>query len=263
MIQTELHVSELISMYKKLAEILNTKTNTKATNISNHVTKQNLIKSLSSLNISTILVVGETAAEWGMFLAKNGFEITIMNHDIDQLKSIETNIQTEELSINTVLGDIDNNPLNNEEFDLAFADRSVISLTDEPEKLLAEFRRLTKSGGYVWIDYLNLMGWAMLQPDVKTRMMLMSQDKEVIYMGKDKLPLQFFTPKKLRHMLYDAGFLELNEFGNGILTNPLMDDLIINGSESELLNTELSLSRNYNLNGAAFHIQVLAQKIIY
>ncbi len=82
-------------------------------------------------------------------------------------------------------------------------------------------------------------------------------------MGKDNIPLKFFSPKKLRYMLYDCGFLELNEFGNGILTNPMMEDTTINGSESELLKTELELSRNYNLNGSAFHIQVLAQKIIY
>ncbi len=43
----------------------------------------------------------------------------------------------------------------------------------------------------------------------------------------------------------------------------MMDDYQVNGSEDDLKKTELDLSRNYNLNGSAFHIQVLAQKIIY
>jgi hypothetical protein len=94
-------------------------------------------------------------------------------------------------------------------------------------------------------------------------MILAGKDEEVIYIGKDKIPLKFFSSKKLRYMLYDCGFLELNEFGNGILTNPMMEDQKINGAENEIKKTELELSRNYNLNGAAFHIQVLAQKIIY
>ncbi len=42
-----------------------------------------------------------------------------------------------------------------------------------------------------------------------------------------------------------------------------MDDFHINGSEDDLKKTELELSRNYNMNGAAFHVQVLDQKIIY
>jgi ubiquinone/menaquinone biosynthesis C-methylase UbiE len=263
MIQTEHRVSELINMYKKLAELLHTKTNTKAAHISNHVTKQNLMKSLSSLNISTILVAGESAADWGFFLAKNGFEVTIVHNDIDYLKNIETKIHMDGLSLNLAKGNINSIPFNNEEFDLAFAEGSLISFIEKPEKLLMEFRRVTKTGGYVWINYLNLMGWAMLQPDVESRMKLISQEDEIIYMGKDRFPLRFFSPKKLRYLLYDAGFLELNEFGNGILTNPLMDDITINGAESELLKSELALSRNYNMIGAAFHIQVLAQKIIY
>ncbi|MEZ5084589.1 MAG: hypothetical protein R2750_14285, partial [Bacteroidales bacterium] len=90
------------------------------------------------------------------------------------------------------------------------------------------------------------------------------KEEEIIYLGKNEKTLTLYSPKKIRYLLYDAGFLELNEFGNGILINPLIDDdQIPDFDVEEIKQTELHLSRNYNLNGSAFHIQVLAQKIIY
>jgi ubiquinone/menaquinone biosynthesis C-methylase UbiE len=263
MIATEHRVSELVTMYKKLANVLNPETKSKALEISNYVTGQNLIKSLSSLNISTILDVGGGSGDRSAFLAKNGFEVTLLDSDTELLQAAAEKFHKQDLIINMLVGDIENMPFQNEAFDLVIAEGGIISLTDDPIKMIKEFRRITKPGGYIWIDYLNLIGWSVLQPDVETRMMLANKDEEVIYMGKDKFPLKFFSPKKLRYLLYDCGFLELNEFGNGILTNPMMEDQKINGAENEMKKTELELSRNYNLIGAAFHIQVLAQKIIY
>ena len=130
--------------------------------------------------------------------------------------------------------------------------------------MMQELRRITRSGGYVWIDYLNVLGWAMLQPEVERRVNLAEKEEELIYMGKNSLPFRLFSPKKMRYMLYDVGFLELNEFGNGIITNPMMEDDDFRPEDLErIMETELSLSRNYTLIGSAFHIEVLAQKIIH
>ena len=262
MIATEHRVSELISLYKKLSNVYHTDAKTKSAKISNHVTRQNLLKSLSSLNISKILVAGG-AGNWSVFLAKNGFEVSLMDANIELLEQAEEKFYEQGLSININVGDIENTQFPNHEFDLVFAEEGIISLTPDPVKMMKEFRRITKSGGYIWVDYLNLLGWSLLQPDVESRLSLANKEEELIYMGKNEFPLRFFAPKKLRYILYDSGFLELNEFGNGILTNPMMEDQQINGSEDELKKTELELSRNYNMNGTAFHVQVLAQKIIY
>lgn len=262
MIATEHRVSELISLYKKLANVFDSDAKTKSAKISNYVTRQNLLKSLSSLNLSKILVVG-AAGDWSSFLAKNGFEVNLIDPNIEVLKQAEEKFFEQGLSVNIIEGEFENTKFANHEFDLVFADEGIISLFPDPVNMMNEFRRVTKSGGYIWIDYLNLLGWSILQPDVESRLLLANKDEEIIYMGKDEFPMRFFSPKKIRHMLYDAGFLELNEFGNGILTNPMMDDQQVKGSEEDLKKTELDLSRNYNLNGSAFHIQVLAQKIIY
>lgn len=262
MIATEHRVSELITLYKKLANVYDGDLNTKSAKISNYVTQHNLSKSLSSLNISKILVAGG-AGDWSGFLAKSGFEVTLMDSNIELLKQAQEKNFELGLSVNILKGNPENTLFPDHEFDLVFADEGIISLTNDPVKMMKEFRRITKSGGYIWIDYLNLLGWSILQPDVESRLSLVNKEEEMIYMGKNEFPLRFFSPKKLRHMLYDSGFLELNEFGNGILTNPMMDDQQINGSEADLKKTELELSRNYNMNGTAFHIQVLAQKIIY
>lgn len=262
MIATEHRVSELITLYKKLANVYDADAKTKSAKISNYVTSQNLLKSLSSLNISKILVAGG-AGDWSVFLAKNGFDISLMDANLELLKQAEEKIFEQGLTININKGDLENTQFPDHEFDLVFAEEGIISQTHNPVKMIKEFRRITKTGGYIWIDYLNLLGWSILQPDVKSRLSLAKKEEEIIYMGKNEFPLRFFSPKKLRHMLYNSGFLELNEFGNGILTNPMMEDQQINGSEDELKKTELELSRNYNMNGTAFHIQVLAQKIIY
>lgn len=262
MIATEHRVSELITLYKKLANVFDPGLKTKSAEISNYVTRQNLMKSLSSLNLSKILVVG-AAGDWSTFLAKNGFEVSLIDPNIDVLKQEEKKFFEQGLAVNLQNDELENTQFADHEFDLVFADEGIISQFPDPVKIMKEFKRVTKSGGYVWIDYLNLLGWAILQPDIESRLLLANKEEEIIYMGKDEFPLRFFSPKKIRHLLYDSGFLELNEFGNGILTNPMMDDYQINGSEDELKKTELELSRNYNMNGAAFHIQVLAQKIIY
>jgi len=262
MIATEHRVSELISLYKKLANVFDSDAKTKSAKISNYVTRHNLLKSLSSLSLSKILVVG-ASGDWASLLAKNGFEVSLIDPNIEMLKQAEETFFEQGVSINIFDEEFENTSFEDLEFDLVFADEGILSILPDPVNMMKEFRRITKSGGYIWIDYLNLLGWSILQPDVDSRLALANKDEEIVYMGKDEFPLRFFSPKKIRHMLYDAGFLELNEFGNGILTNPMMDDYQINGSEDELKKTELEFSRNYNMNGAAFHVQVLAQKIIY
>ncbi len=172
MIATEHRVSELITMYKKLANVLNTDTKSKASKISNYVTGQNLNKALSSLNISTILDAGGGSGDWSAFLAKNGFEVTLMDSDTELLKAAEGKFDKQGLVVNILEGDIENTPFHNEAFDLVIAEGGMISLTRDPLKMINEFRRVTKPGGYLWIDYLNLIGWSILQPDVESRMML-------------------------------------------------------------------------------------------
>jgi len=182
----------------------------------------------------------------------------------EMLARAKEKVTLEGLNIKIVEGDIENTQFEDHTFDLVFAEGGVISLTPDPQKMIAEFRRITKPGGYLWIDYLNLMGWTILQPDVETKIQLASKEEEEIYMGKNEFSFRLYQPRKIRHMLYDNGFLELNEFGNGILTNPMMGDEKISDTEFPTLEkTELELSRNYNLLASAFHIQVLAQKIIY
>ncbi|MBE0654069.1 MAG: methyltransferase domain-containing protein, partial [Bacteroidales bacterium] len=180
------------------------------------------------------------------------------------LQIAESRISETDLSIKMTEGNIEETPFNDHEFDLIFAEGGVISLTPDPEQMMKEFKRITKPGGYIWIDYLNLHGWALLQPDIENRSKLAEQEEETIYMGKHEIPFRLFAPKRIRYMLYDSGFLELNEFGNGIISNPLKEDHEFEHADLDLIKeSELALSRNYIMTGAAFHIQVLAQKIIH
>ncbi len=262
---TEVHqLSELISMYKSLANMYDEDAHTKAAEISNYLTEKNLIKSLSSLSVNTVLDAGGGTGKWSLFLSEHGYDVTMMDASQEMIDISMDKMKYAEEDIKVIKGDIENTSFANNSFDLVMAEGGVISLTPNPAEMLKEFARITKTGGYIWIDYLNLLGWSLLQPDVETRLQLAGKEEESIYMGKNEYPFRLFSPRKLRNMLYDFGFLELNEFGNGILTNPMMSNEKIKDSDFEnLKKAELELSRNYNLNGSAFHIQVLAQKIIY
>lgn len=264
MIATEHQVSELISLYKKMACIYEAGANKKSVQISNFVTQNNLEKALKSLHLKNILVWGCQTETWPLFLAKQGFDITVCERDINLLKRIEQQACEADISINFLQNQTEQLPNPEFKFDMVLAENAFISFESNPLTLLEEFKRLTKTDGYIWIDYLNLQGWALLQRDVETRLQLAQKEEEIIYLGKNEHPVTLFSPKKIRYMLYDAGFLELNEFGNGILTNPLLDDdKIPDFVIEDIKPTELQLSRNYNLIGSAFHIQLLAQKIIY
>jgi len=238
--------------------------NTKSALLSDYVTEKNLIRALSSLKIKAVLDAGGGTGRWSTVFAEHGYDVTLMDISREMLARAKEKVTLEGLNIKIVEGDIENTQFEDHTFDLVFAEGGVISLTPDPQKMIAEFRRITKPGGYLWIDYLNLMGWTILQPDVETKIQLASKEEEEIYMGKNEFSFRLYQPRKIRHMLYDNGFLELNEFGNGILTNPMMGDEKISDTEFPTLEkTELELSRNYNLLASAFHIQVLAQKIIY
>lgn len=264
MIKENHRLSEIITMYKGLGLMYDNGSNTKSATISDFVTEKNIARALTSLNINTILDAGGGTGKWAAILSKLGFEVTLMDISHNMLEMAKERFAREGLNINVVEGDIEHTPFNDKEFDLVFAEGGVISLTPNPEQMLSEFKRITSLGGYVWIDYLNLMGWSLLQPDVESRIQLANKEEEDIYMGKNEIPFRLFHPRKIRYMLYDTGFLELNEFGNGIITNPLMrDDQIPESNYTTLLDTELELSRNYNLIASAFHVEVLAQKIIH
>jgi ubiquinone/menaquinone biosynthesis C-methylase UbiE len=257
-------LSELITMYKGLVQMYDEGANTKSARISDYVTENNLVRALSTLNIRKILDAGGGTGRLSVFLAKQGFEVTLMDISPEMLESAHEKAHREDLPIRIVEGDIENTPFENQEFDLVMAEGGVISITPGPGKMLSEFRRITKPGGYVWIDYLNLLGWALLQPDTALRMQLAGVEEEEIYLGKNDFPFRMFQPRKIRYSLYDNGFMELNEFGNGILTNPMMeDDKIADPDFENLKKLELELSRNYNLIASAFHVEVLAQKVIF
>lgn len=257
-------LSELITMYKGLVQMYDNGANTRSAQISDFVTEQNLLRALSTLNINKILDAGGGTGRWSSFLAKQGFDVTIMDISPEMLGMAEQKFTRENLDVRLVEGDIENTPFASQEFDLVLAEGGVISITPDPMQMLAEFRRITKSGGYVWIDYLNVLGWSLLQPDVELKMQLASVEEEEIYLGKNEYPFRMFQPRKIRYMLYDNGFMEINEFGNGILTNPMMDDeQIAEDDLGALKEIELELSRNYSLVASAFHVEVLAQKIIH
>lgn len=264
MITKNHRLSEIITLYKGLALMYDNGANLKSARISDYITEKNIQKALTSLNIKTILDAGGGSGRWTSVLSKLGFQVTLMDISRDMLDAAETRFIKEGLNIDIVEGDIENTPFEDESFDLVFAEGGVISLTPDPANMMAEFRRITKQGGYVWLDYLNLTGWALLQPDVESRMQLANKEEENIYMGKNEIPFRLFQPRKIRYLLYDNGFLEINEFGNGIITHPMMsDDQIPDIKFSSLIETELEMSRNYNLIASAFHVEVLAQKIIH
>jgi ubiquinone/menaquinone biosynthesis C-methylase UbiE len=264
MIAKRHRISEVISLYKGLAMMYDQGAHIKSAQISDFVSEKNIRKALASLNIHTILDAGGGTGRWACMLARMGYEVTLMDISRDMLRVAEEKISNEDLSIELVEGDVENTGFPDKHFDLVFSEGGVLSLTPDPQKMMGEFKRITKAGGYLWIDYLNLQGWALLQPDVESKAKLMETDEENIYMGKNEVPFHLFNPRKVRYMLYDNGFLELNEFGNGILTHPMMaDDLIPDAVFEALKKNELELSRNYNLIGSAFHVELLAQKIIH
>ncbi len=264
MIATEHPLKEIISMYRKLAGMYDAGSETISAQISNFVTRENFIRYVSPLHVNKILDAGGGTGNWAIFLAELGFEVTLLDISPDLLAIARKKVKEKDLPVTIVEGNIEETAFDEQEFDMVFAEGGVISLTPNPEKMMQELRRITKAGGYIWIDYLNLMGWTLLQPDVERKANLADKDEELIYMGKNSVPFRLFASKKLRYMLYDAGFLELNEFGNGILTHPMMDNGDFNPEDVERIKqSEVNLSRNYTLIGSAFHIEVLAQKIIH
>lgn len=257
-------LSELISMYKGLVQMYNDGANRCSASISDFITEENLGRALSSLDIRKVLDAGGGTGRWSAFLAAKGYDVTIMDISPEMLQAAGNRFAADNLDVSMVEGDIENTPFEAGEFDLVLAEGGVISITPNPARMLAEFRRITKPGGYVWIDYLNVVGWSLLQPEVDLKMRLAAVEEEEIYLGKNEIPFRMFQPGRIRHMLYDQGFMELNEFGNGILCNPMMSDEKLAETDMALLGElELSLSRNYSLVGSAFHVQVLAQKIIH
>lgn len=257
-------LSELITMYKGLVQMYADGANKRSGAISDHITEQNLLRALSSLEIRKVLDAGGGTGRWSAFLAGLGYEVTLMDISPDMLAAAAERFDKENLDIRIVRGDIEHTDFRDGEFDLVLAGGGVISITPNPQKMLAEFRRVTRSGGYAWIDYLNVMGWSLLQPEVELKMQLAACEEEEICLGRNEFPFRMFQPHRIRHMLYDQGFMELSEFGNGILTNPMMDDDQLAGADMGLLQAmELSLSRNYSLVGSAFHVEVLAQKVIH
>ncbi|MBN1340835.1 MAG: methyltransferase domain-containing protein [Bacteroidales bacterium] len=264
MVETKNQLSRIIENYKLMAPYYDDGANTMAARISDFVTRSNLLHSLSNLQIKSILDAGGGSGQWAVFLAEQGYDVTIMDASPDLLELAQNKILEKNLSIRIIEGNIEQTPFEKNTFDMVFAEGGVISLTPNPNKMLREFNRVLKSGGYIWIDYLNLVGWTLLQTDIKNKLQLIKKEEADLAFNDAGLTFRLFMSKKIRYMLYEAGFLDLKEFGNGILTHPMMKDEELTGINFEkIAEAELKFSRNYNSTGAAFHIQVLAQKIIY
>lgn len=263
MIATEHPLSEIITMYKRLAGMYDAGSESISARISNHVTRENFMRYVKGPDIRKVLDAGGGTGNWSVFLAQQGFEVTLLDISPDLLKIARKKFEDYDLPVKVMEGDIENTAFNEQEFDLIFAEGGVISLTPDPEKMMEELKRITKNKGYLWIDYLNLRGWALMQPELERRAILAGKDEELIYMGKNNVPFRLFSPNHFRSLLYDAGFMEVNEFGNGIITNPMMEDHLFRPESLEnIKESELKMSRNYSLMGSAFHIEVLAQKVI-
>jgi ubiquinone/menaquinone biosynthesis C-methylase UbiE len=264
MVETKNQFSQIIESYKSMASHYDKGANHSASQISDFVTRSNLLHSLSNLQIKNILDAGGGTGRWAIFLAEQGYEVTIIDASPDLLEIARQKIEEKKLSIRIVEGNIEQIPFEENTFDLVFAEGGVISLTPNPNKMLKEFKRVLKSGGYVWLDYLNLIGWTFWQQDIHDKLQWIDKEEVVLPVHDSDLLFRLFLPKKIRYMLYEAGFLDLKEFGNGILIHPMMEDAELSGVDfKEISDAELMMSRNYNTSGAGFHIEVLAQKIIY
>ena len=236
---------------------------TLAAQVSNYVTKGNFNRYVIGLDIHKVLDAGGGTGSWSLFLAEQGYDVTLLDISPDLLQIAREKIKQSGLPVRVIEGDIEQTNFDDQQFDLVIAEGGVVSLTPDPERMMQELKRITKCKGYLWIDYLNLPGWALLQPELERKATLVSKEEELIYMGKNNVPFRLFSPKKIRHLLYDSGFMEVNEFGNGIITHPMMDDELFKKDALETIkNAELALSRMYTLIGSAFHIEVLAQKVI-
>jgi ubiquinone/menaquinone biosynthesis C-methylase UbiE len=156
-------------------------------------------------------------------------------------------------------------PFDDESFTFVMMNGGVISYTPNPGNLLKETNRILKSGGILWFDFLNSLGWAIetTEPELKAKLAL--EDDRLIKIPDWDYPARLMSMNRIESMLKDNGFRIQSKYGLILLSNSLpLNDRYSTKFDRSLVekykNIELILSRKPECVGSSWSCAVCAIK---
>jgi len=185
-----------------------------------HVARENVRLCLATSKFERVLDAGGGVGKWIPFLCDYASRIELLDISADSVRLAEQALGTRYPQVRFVCGDLERMPYEDATFELVFAQGGVISYTPKPETLLAEFRRVLRPGGYLWLDGYNCVGWALESPNRAWKLQFAGVEKDLVFrMPKWDYPARMFRPSHLVDLIAAAGFRVAAEYGSVILVN--------------------------------------------
>jgi 2-polyprenyl-6-hydroxyphenyl methylase / 3-demethylubiquinone-9 3-methyltransferase len=123
--------------------------------MNNHL--KNLEKHVFNLKNKKILDLGSGRGDFLIDLAKNNYNITGLEKNIEYIKITEQKAVANNLKINVIQSEAEKLPFENNSFDFINCSE-VTEHVENPEKLLSESYRVLKRGGQMYISFHNRYG---------------------------------------------------------------------------------------------------------
>ena len=257
--------SELKKSFDKIANSYDDNTNTFHHKISEYLTSSNLMIEIPKDKNTRILDSGGGTGKYAIFLAKQGYDITLSDISNKKVKLAQEKAQDEGVKIKTVVCNSENTEFPENSFDMLMMNGGVISYTPHPDKLLSECNRILRANGILWFDFLNTIGWAIETTNEEQKVNISEEKEKLIRMPDWDYPARLFSVKRIEDLLKQSGFQIRSKYGLVLLSNSMtLERRYSREYNGELLERfkkiELRLSRNKDCFGASWSCSICAIK---
>jgi ubiquinone/menaquinone biosynthesis C-methylase UbiE len=239
-------------------------TSTLGNHVYEHVARENLRLCLAGRRFQSALDAGGGVGKWIPFLCEYADRVELLDISGESVRLAERELAALYPQVRFGCGDLEHTAFEGGAFDFVLAQGGVISYTPDPEALLAELRRVLWTGGLLWLDGLNSVGWALESPRREWKLRFAAVEKDLVFRMPDwDYPARMFRPSHLRGLIEGAGFRISAEYGSVILVNSLpLAEKCAPGFDPEMARAfceqEVRLSRDERCRGAGKNISVLA-----
>jgi ubiquinone/menaquinone biosynthesis C-methylase UbiE len=257
---------KLINSFNKLANTYDEETNTFYHIIVEYIEKENLLKELPPPNNKIeLLDLGGGTGKNSVHFSKLGYNVTLVDISDESLKIAETKFRNENLQIKIINTSGEALPMVDNSFDVIIMLGSVISYTPNPILLLKECYRILKSGGLLYLDFVNIYRFCKMLKDAELLLNILEKEEKLTQMGPEDYPVRNFKPKYMENLLIQEGFKIKTKYGSASATTSLPDEIKWGKKyRKDLLERykkiELNLSRDPEYYGTSTLCSIVAKK---
>jgi ubiquinone/menaquinone biosynthesis C-methylase UbiE len=202
----ESNIINLKESFNKEAETYEYDTNTLHHKVQEYVIQKNLENELNRNKKLKILDSGGGIGKYAIFLAKQGYDVVLLDISDKSLSIANEKIKADKLNIQIICGNSEQTEFENNQFDFVMMNGAVISYSPNPEECIKESSRILREKGILWFDFFTTLGWSIELNNVEMQTEIAEKDECTIKMDDWDYAAKLFSIEKMENILSKNGF---------------------------------------------------------